>query len=78
MDGLIFGGASGVSKIVFEALNDTLPTKYLGDLTWYMGVDYKHDKENSFIALSQTIYALEACLNALMFPAPALFLLRRL
>ena len=34
----------------------TLPTKHLGDLTWYMGVEYKRDRENRVIELSQTSY----------------------
>lgn len=34
-------------------LNNTLPRKHPGDLTWYMGVDHKRDKENG---VSQTTY----------------------
>lgn len=34
----------------------TPPTKYLGELTWYTGVEYKRDKENGIIELSQTSY----------------------
>ena len=56
VDDIIFGGASSVSRTVVDVLNDTLPTKHLGDLSWYMGVEYKRDKEKRVIELSQTSY----------------------
>ena len=56
VDDIIFGGASSVSRTVVDVLNDTLPTKHLGDLSWYMGVEYKRDKEKKVIELSQTSY----------------------
>ena len=73
VDDIIFGGASSVGKIVVDALNETLSTKHLGDLTWYMGVKYKRDRENRVIELSQTSY-IKVCLNVFTLPAPALFL----
>ena len=36
VDDIIFGGASSVSRTVVDVLNDTLPTKHLGDLSWYI------------------------------------------
>ena len=40
---VLFAGGSSVSKIVVKALNYMLPTKHLGKLTWYMGIEFKRD-----------------------------------
>lgn len=42
--------------MVVETLRKTLPTKRLGDLTWYMGVEYQRDKEDGVIVIRPTSY----------------------
>lgn len=50
------GLASSVGKITVEALSHALPTNHPGNLTWYMDIEYKRDRENRFTELSQTRY----------------------
>ena len=35
-------------------LNKRLPTKRLGEVTWYMGSECKRDREKGFLEISQT------------------------
>ena len=39
-----------------KALNDTLPTKHLGELTWYMGIEFKRDRKAGTVEMSQSSY----------------------
>ena len=54
--GIGFAGVDLVSNNVVEALNNTLPTKHLGELSWYMGIGYRPDGKASTIEKSQTSY----------------------
>ena len=69
VDDVLFAGGSSVSKIVVKALNDTLPTKHLGELTWYMGIEFKRDRKAGTIEMSQSSY-IRSILERLMFSAP--------
>ena len=56
VDDVLFAGGISVSKIVVKALNDTLRTKHLGRLTWYMGIEFKRDRKAGTIEMSQSSY----------------------
>ena len=56
VDDVLFVGGNSVSKIVVKALNDTLPTKHLGELTWYMGIEFKRDRKAGTVEISQRSY----------------------
>ena len=56
VDDLLFGGLRSTSDEVVAALNDTFPTKHLGDLTWYMGREYRRDRKAGTLEISQTTF----------------------
>ena len=56
VDDMLFGGTSDVGKVVAEASNDTLPAKHLGDLSWYMGSEFRRDRKAGTIEISQASY----------------------
>ena len=40
-------------SVVFE-LNKRFPTKHLGEVMWYMGSEYRRDREKGTLEISQT------------------------
>ena len=40
--------ATEVTDLVVSALNQRFPTKHLGEVEWYMGSEYKGDREKVF------------------------------
>ena len=45
---------TSVKEKVIDAQNDTLPNKHLGELNWYMCIDYKGDRKAGTIEIFQT------------------------
>ena len=46
MDDIKIAATWEVTEVVVSAVNQWFPTKYLGDVEWYMGSEYKRDREN--------------------------------
>ena len=43
-----------ITDSVVADLNKRFPTKHLGEVTWYMGSEYKRDREKGTLEISQT------------------------
>ena len=43
-----------ITESVVADLNKRFPTKHIGEVTWYMGSEYKRDREKGSLEISQT------------------------
>ena len=50
-----------ITDSVVADLNKGLPTKHLGEVTWYMGIEYKRDREKGTLEISQTQVYSKCC-----------------
>ena len=46
-----------ITNSVVADLNKRFPTKHLGKLTWYMGIEYKRDREKGTLEISDSVYS---------------------
>ena len=51
-----------VTEVVASALHQRFPTKHLGQVEWYMGSEYKRDRENGTLDIFQTQF-IQSVLN---------------
>ena len=64
VDDILYAGAKSLAKVVVEALGDSLPTKNLGEVEFFVGCEFICDREAGTIEISQESYirsALERC-----------------
>ena len=54
--------AMEVTEAVVSALSQRFPTKHLGEVEWYMGIEYKRDREKGALKISQTKF-IQSVLN---------------
>ena len=54
VDGIKIAATKEVTDSVVADLNTRFPTKYLGEVTWYMGSEYRRDREKGTLEISQT------------------------
>ena len=54
VDDIKIAGTEKVTEVVVSALNQRFPTKHLGEVEWYMGSEYKRDRERGTLKISQT------------------------
>ena len=54
VDDIMIAAAKWVTDAVVADLNKTFPTKRLGEATWYMGGEYKRDREKGIPEILQT------------------------
>ena len=54
VDDIQISASQNVAEVVIAALNDSFPTKDLGELSWYMGSEYRRDRERGTLEISQT------------------------
>ena len=45
VDDIKIAATEKVTEVVVSALNQRFPTKHLGEVEWYMGSEYKRDRE---------------------------------
>ena len=53
VDDIQIAASQEVAEVVVDSLNDKFPTKNLGELSWYMGSEYKRDREKGTLEISQ-------------------------
>ena len=54
VDDIKIAATKEITDSVVADLNKRFPTKHLGDVTWYMGSEYKRDREKGTLEISQT------------------------
>ena len=54
VDDIKIAATKGVTDSVVADLNKRFPTKHLGEVTWYMGSEYRRDREKGTLEISQT------------------------
>ena len=54
--------ATEVTEVVVSALKKRFPAKHLGEVEWYMGSEYKRDREKGNLEISQTQF-IQSVLN---------------
>ena len=54
VDDIKIAATEKVTGVLFSALNQRFPTKHLGEVAWYMGSEYKRDREKGTWEISQT------------------------
>ena len=54
VDDIKIAATKEVTDSVVVALNKRFPTKHLGEVTWYMGSEYRRDREKGTLEISQT------------------------
>ena len=48
------GATTEITDSVVVDLNKRFPTKHLGEVTWYIGSEYRRDREQGILEISQT------------------------
>ena len=56
VDDILYAGAKSLAKVVVEALGDSLPTKNLGEVKFFLGCAFIRDREAGTIEISQESY----------------------
>ena len=54
VDDIKIAATKEVTDSVVADLNKRFPTKHLGEVTWYMGSEYRRDREKGTLEISQT------------------------
>ena len=54
VDDIKIAATEEVTEVVVSAPNQRFPTKHLGEVEWYMGSDYKRDREKGTSEISRT------------------------
>lgn len=54
VDDIKIAATKEITDSVVADLNKRFPTKHLGEVTWYMGSEYKRDREKGTLEISQT------------------------
>ena len=54
VDDIKIAATEMVTEVVVSALNQRFPTKHLWEVEWYMGSEYKMDREKGTLDISQT------------------------
>ena len=54
VDGVKIAATKEITDSVVADLNKRFPTKHLGEVTWYLGSEYKRDREKVTLEISQT------------------------
>ena len=54
VDGIKIAAPKEVTDPVVAELNTIFPTKHLGEITWYMGSEYRTDREKGTLDIPQT------------------------
>ena len=62
VDDIKIAATEKVTEVVVSALNQRFPTKHLGEVEWYMGSEYKRDREKGTLEISQTQF-IQSVLN---------------
>ena len=52
VDDIKIAATKEITDSVVADLNKRFPTKHLGDVTWYMGSEYKRDREKGTLEIS--------------------------
>ncbi|CAB1104602.1 unnamed protein product [Ectocarpus sp. CCAP 1310/34] len=56
VDDILYAGIERLAKMVVEALGDSLPTKNLGEVRFFLGCAFVRDREAGTIEMSQESY----------------------
>ena len=56
VDDILYAGTKSLAKVVVEALGDSLPTKNLGEVKFFLGCEFICDREAGTIEISQKSY----------------------
>ena len=56
VDDILYAGTKSLPKVVVEALGDSLPTKNLGEVKFFLGCAFIRDREAGTIEISQESY----------------------
>ena len=56
VDDILFGGLKRIGEFVVQALGDSLPTKNLGEVIFFLGCVFRRDREAGTIEISQENY----------------------
>ena len=56
VDDILYAGTKSLAKVVVEALGDSLPTKNLGEVKFFLGCAFIRDREAGTIEISQESY----------------------
>ena len=56
VDDILFGGLKRIGEFVVQALGDSLPTKNLGEVIFFLGCAFRRDREAGTIEISQESY----------------------
>ena len=56
VDDILYAGTKSLAKVVVEALDDSLPTKNLGEVKFFLGCQFIRDREAGTIEISQESY----------------------
>ena len=56
MDDILFGGLKRIREFVVQVLGDSLPTKNLGEVIFFLGCAFRRDREAGTIEISQESY----------------------
>ena len=51
-DGMMIAATEEVTKVIVGALNQRFSHKHLGEVEWYMGSEFKRDRERGIPELS--------------------------
>ena len=54
VDDIKIAATKEITVSVEADLNERFPTKHLGEVTWYLGSEYKRDREKVTLEISQT------------------------
>ena len=54
VDDIKIAATEKVTEVEVSALNQRFPTNHLGEVEWYMGSEYKRDREKGTLEISQT------------------------
>jgi len=56
VDGILYAGTKSLAEVVVAALGDSLPTKNLGEVKFFLGCEYIRDRKAGTIEISQESY----------------------
>ena len=56
VDDIMYAGTKSLAEVVVEALGDSLPTKNLGEVMFFLGCDFFRDREAGTIEISRESY----------------------
>ena len=56
VDDILYAGSEGLAKVVVAALGDSLPTKDLGEVKFFLGCEFIRDRVAGTIEISQESY----------------------